>query len=77
MGAIVELVDLQEWAQPLAKWRPPVPTARPLPNPQPGYSVRRTPYPGMTPNGEIKISATGVQLFSFFRCPLAIFRRGL
>ncbi len=62
---MVELVDVQEWAQPFREIELPVPSAR-------RYRVhcQATLCGGhlclvLTPNGEIKIFGEGVQLFSF------------
>jgi hypothetical protein len=64
-GLMVELVDVQEWAQPFRDIELPVPSAR-------RYRVhsQATLCGGhiclvLTPNGEIKIFGEGVQLFSF------------
>jgi len=64
-GLMVELVDVQEWAQPFSKIELPVPSAR-------RYRMhsQATLCGGhlclvLTPNGEIKIFGEGVQLFSF------------
>jgi hypothetical protein len=64
-GLMVELVDVQEWAQPFRDIELPVPTAR-------RYRVhsQATLCGGhlclvLTPNGEIKIFGEGVQLFNF------------
>ena len=65
-GYMVELVDVQEWAQPFRDIELPVPTAE-------RYLThcRATVCGGhiclvLTPNGEIKIFGEGVQLFRFF-----------
>jgi hypothetical protein len=65
-GLMVELVDVQEWAQPFSEMEPPVPTARRY-----RTHTQATLCGGhiclvLTPNGEIKIFGEGVQLFSFF-----------
>jgi hypothetical protein len=65
-GLMVELVDVQEWAQPFSELEPPVPTARRY-----RTHTQATLCGGhlclvLTPNGEIKIFGEGVQLFSFF-----------
>jgi hypothetical protein len=64
-GSLVELVDVQEWARPLADVELPVPSAA-------RYQAhsRATLCGGhicliLTPNGEIKIFADGAQVFSF------------
>ena len=64
-GLMVELIDVQEWAQPYGNAELPVPSAR-------RYEIhnRATLCGGhicliLTPNGEIKIFAEGVQVFSF------------
>ena len=64
-GLMVELVDVQEWAEPFRGIDLPVPTAR-------RYRTHtQTTLCGghiclvLTPNGEIKIFGEGVQLFSF------------
>ena len=64
-GLMVELVDVQEWAQPFSDIELPVPSAR-------RYRMhsQATLCGGhvclvLTPNGEIKIFGEGVQLFSF------------
>ncbi len=65
-GLMVELVDVQEWAQPFSEMELPVPTARRY-----RTHTQATLCGGhiclvLTPNGEIKIFGEGVQLFSFF-----------
>ena len=65
-GFMVELVDVQEWAQPFSELELPVPTARRY-----RTHCQATLCGGhiclvLTPNGEIKIFGEGVQLFSFF-----------
>ena len=64
-GLMVELVDVTEWARPFVEMELPVPSAR-------RYAAhsRATLCGGhvclvLTPNGEIKIFADGVQVFSF------------
>jgi hypothetical protein len=64
-GLMVELIDVEEWAHPFAELELPVPSAR-------RYQTHsRTTLCGghvclvLTPNGEIKIFAEGVQVFSF------------
>jgi hypothetical protein len=65
-GCMVELVDLQDWAQPYSAMELPVPAARRY-----RTHCQATLCGGhiclvLTPNGEIKIFGEGVQLFSFF-----------
>jgi hypothetical protein len=65
-GCMVELVDIQEWAQPFIEMEPPVPAARRY-----RTHCQATLCGGhvclvLTPNGEIKIFGEGVQLFNFF-----------
>jgi hypothetical protein len=65
-GYMVELIDVQEWAQPFNDIDLPVPTSRRY-----GTHCRATMCGGhicmvLTPNGEIKIFGEGVQLFRFF-----------
>jgi hypothetical protein len=64
-GLLVEIVDMQEWTQPFAGAKLPVPSAA-------RYEVhsRATLCGGhlcliLTPNGEIKVFAEGVQVFNF------------
>jgi hypothetical protein len=64
-GLMVELVDVQEWAQPFSHIELPVPSARRY-----RMHCQATLCGGhlclvLTPNGEIKIFGDGVQLFSF------------
>jgi len=64
-GLMVELVDVQEWAQPFSAIELPVPSARRY-----RTHCQATVCGGhlclvLTPNGEIKIFGEGVQLFSF------------
>jgi hypothetical protein len=64
-GLMVELVDVQEWAQPFSQIELPVPSARRY-----RMHCQATLCGGhlclvLTPNGEIKIFGEGVQLFSF------------
>src|SRR4029077_15289986 len=64
-GFMVELVDVQEWAQPFSQIELPVPSARRY-----RMHCQATLCGGhlclvLTPNGEIKIFGEGVQLFSF------------
>jgi hypothetical protein len=65
-GLMVELVDVQEWAQPYSALELPVPSARRY-----RTHCQATLCGGhiclvLTPNGEIKIFGEGVQLFNFF-----------
>lgn len=65
-GAMVELVDVHEWARPFREFDIPVPTARRY-----RTHTQATLCGGhiclvLTPNGEIKIFGEGAQLFSFF-----------
>jgi DisA bacterial checkpoint controller nucleotide-binding len=65
-GFMVELVDVQEWAQPFSSLELPVPSARRY-----RTHCQATLCGGhiclvLTPNGEIKIFGEGVQLFNFF-----------
>jgi hypothetical protein len=65
-GYMVELVDIQEWAQPFSEVEPPVPAARRY-----RTHCQATLCGGhiclvLTPNGEIRIFGEGVQLFNFF-----------
>jgi hypothetical protein len=65
-GFMVELVDVQEWAQPFSQMQLPVPTTRRY-----RTHCQATLCGGhvclvLTPNGEIKIFGDGVQLFNFF-----------
>jgi len=64
-GLMVELVDVQEWAEPYSAFDLPVPTARRY-----RTHTQATLCGGhiclvLTPNGEIKIFGEGVQLFNF------------
>jgi hypothetical protein len=64
-GLMVELVDVQEWAQPFSQIELPVPSARRY-----RMHCQATLCGGhlclvLTPNGEIKIFGEGVQLFNF------------
>jgi len=64
-GLMVELVDVQEWAQPFSEIELPVPSARRY-----RMHCQATICGGhlclvLTPNGEIKIFGEGVQLFGF------------
>jgi hypothetical protein len=65
-GCMVELLDIQEWAQPFSEMEPPVPAARRY-----RTHCQATLCGGhiclvLTPNGEIKIFGEGVQMFNFF-----------
>jgi hypothetical protein len=65
-GLMVELIDVQEWAQPFSEMELPVPTAWRY-----RTHCQATLCGGhiclvLTPNGEIKIFGEGAQLFSFF-----------
>jgi hypothetical protein len=65
-GFMVELVDVQEWAQPFSALELPIPSARRY-----RTHCQATLCGGhiclvLTPNGEIKIFGEGVQLFNFF-----------
>jgi hypothetical protein len=65
-GYMVELIDVQEWAQPFSNLELPVPSPRRY-----RTHCQATLCGGhiclvLTPNGEIKIFGEGVQLFSFF-----------
>ena len=65
-GFMVELVDMQEWAQPFSQMQLPVPSTRRY-----RTHCQATLCGGhvclvLTPNGEIKIFGDGVQLFNFF-----------
>jgi hypothetical protein len=65
-GLMVELVDVQEWAQPFSEMKLPLPGVRRY------HAHSKATLCGghlclvLTPNGEIKIFGEGVQLFSFF-----------
>jgi hypothetical protein len=65
-GSMVELVDVQEWAQPFSEIDPPVPTARRYRTHSQATLCGGHICLVLTPNGEIKIFGEGVQLFSFF-----------
>ncbi len=65
-GRMVELVDVQEWAQPFSEMEPPVPTARRYRTHSQATLCGGHICLVLTPNGEIKIFGEGVQLFSFF-----------
>jgi hypothetical protein len=64
-GLMVELVDVQEWAQPFSEWELPVPTARRYRTHSQATLCGGHICLVLTPNGEIKIFGEGVQLFSF------------
>jgi hypothetical protein len=63
---MVELVDVQEWAQPFSTFELPVPTARRYRTHSQATLCGGHICLVLTPNGEIKIFGEGVQLFSFF-----------
>jgi hypothetical protein len=63
---MVELVDVQEWAQPFSELDLPVPTARRYRTHSQATLCGGHTCLVLTPNGEIKIFGEGVQLFSFF-----------
>ena len=65
-GLMVELVDVQEWAQPFSEMELPVPTARRYRTHSQATLCGGHICLVLTPNGEIKIFGEGVQLFSFF-----------
>ena len=65
-GLMVELVDVQEWAQPFAEMELPVPTVRRYRTHSQATLCGGHICLVLTPNGEIKIFGEGVQLFSFF-----------
>lgn len=65
-GFMVELVDVQEWAQPFTDLELPVPTARRYRTHSQATLCGGHICLVLTPNGEIKIFGEGVQLFSFF-----------
>ena len=65
-GFMVELVDVQEWAQPFSELELPVPTARRYRTHNQATLCGGHICLVLTPNGEIKIFGEGVQLFSFF-----------
>jgi len=65
-GFMVELVDVQEWAQPFTGLELPVPTARRYRTHSQATLCGGHICLVLTPNGEIKIFGEGVQLFSFF-----------
>jgi hypothetical protein len=65
-GAMVELVDVNEWARPFSEMGLPVPTARRYRTHSQATLCGGHLCLVLTPNGEIKIFGEGVQLFSFF-----------
>jgi hypothetical protein len=64
-GHMVELVDVQEWAQPFSDLELPVPSARRYRTHSQATLCGGHICLVLTPNGEIKIFGEGVQLFSF------------
>ncbi|HTC33281.1 MAG TPA: hypothetical protein VK724_07915 [Bryobacteraceae bacterium] len=65
-GHMVELVDVQEWAEPFSAMELPVPTARRYRTHSQATLCGGHICLVLTPNGEIKIFGEGVQLFNFF-----------
>jgi len=65
-GYMVELIDVQEWAQPFSNLEVPVPTARRYRTHSQATLCGGHICLVLTPNGEIKIFGEGVQLFNFF-----------
>ena len=65
-GQMVELVDVQEWAQPFSERDLPVPAARRYRTHSQATLCGGHVCLVLTPNGEIKIFGEGVQLFNFF-----------
>jgi hypothetical protein len=65
-GAMVELVDVHEWARPFSEFELPVPTARRYRTHSQATLCGGHICLVLTPNGEIKIFGEGAQLFSFF-----------
>lgn len=65
-GYMVEVIDLQEWAEPFTDLPLPVPTARRYQTHSQATLCGGHICLVLTPNGEIKIFGEGVQLFSFF-----------
>ena len=63
---MVELVDVQEWAQAFSEMELPVPAARRYRTHSQATLCGGHICLVLTPNGEIKIFGEGVQLFSFF-----------
>jgi hypothetical protein len=64
-GAMVELVDVREWARPFTELDLPVPTARRYRTHSQATLCGGHTCLVLTPNGEIKVFGEGVQLFSF------------
>jgi hypothetical protein len=64
-GSMVELIDVQEWAQPFSEMDLPVPSARRYRTHSQATLCGGHICLVLTPNGEIKIFGEGVQLFSF------------
>ena len=64
-GLMVELVDVQEWAQPFSDMELPVPATRRYRTHSQATLCGGHICLVLTPNGEIKIFGEGVQLFSF------------
>jgi DisA bacterial checkpoint controller nucleotide-binding len=64
-GYMVELIDVQEWAQPFSEMELPVPSARRYRTHSQATLCGGHLCIVLTPNGEIKIFGEGVQLFSF------------
>jgi hypothetical protein len=65
-GFMVELVDVQDWAQPFSELELPVPSARRYRTHSQATLCGGHICLVLTPNGEIKIFGEGVQLFNFF-----------
>lgn len=65
-GFMVELVDVQEWAQPFSSLELPVPSTRRYRTHSQATLCGGHICLVLTPNGEIKIFGEGVQLFNFF-----------
>ncbi len=65
-GLMVELVDVQEWAQPFSALELPVPSTRRYRTHSQATLCGGHICLVLTPNGEIKIFGEGVQLFNFF-----------
>jgi hypothetical protein len=65
-GFMVELVDVQEWAEPFSSLELPVPSARRYRTHSQATLCGGHVCLVLTPNGEIKIFGEGVQLFNFF-----------
>ncbi|HEX3875482.1 MAG TPA: diadenylate cyclase [Bryobacteraceae bacterium] len=64
-GLMVELIDVQEWAQPYSNLELPVPTARRYRTHSQATLCGGHICLVLTPNGEIKIFSEGAQVFSF------------